>query len=448
MDLGALIFSRKLNVTGITIEQPSISILQNPAGSWNYSSLGSKTAPAPQAQAKNESAAASSNLDLSVKLIKIDKGRLVLGKTDSKLKPEVLDNVNVEVRDLSANSAFPFSMTASATGGAQLKLNGTAGPLNPTDTAATPLNASLNVSHLDLAHSGFLPPTDFAGLVSIDGSLNSAGQKALVKGNVKADQLVLAKGGSPAKKQVAFDFELEHDLQKHSGELLRGNIHVGAAVASLTGTYHSEGESTIVNMKLQSPGMAIPELEAMLPALDIVLPSGSSLQGGTAKIDVTASGPTDRLVLDGSAGLNNTRLAGFDLGNRMSLVTKLAGIKNGPNTEIQNFSSNLHSDAQGIRADNISLIAPEVGELSGGGTISPVHALDFKMTANLHTGGVLVVIGSKTTVPFRIGGTSSNPKFEPDVKGIVEQKLKGLEGGEAGKAAEGVIKGLFGGKKN
>jgi len=446
VDLGALIFSRKLDVTGITIEQPAIMLLENRAGTWNFASLGgNRSAPPPQAGATS----GPSSLNLSVKLVKVANGKIVLGRIGSTVTPEVLEKVNVEIRDLSATAAVPFSITAAATGGAQIKMQGSAGPLNSANTAATPFNASLQITHLDLAHSGFLPATGFAGLVTVDGTVNSTGTAATVKGAVKGERLVLAKGGTPATKPVTFDFEVQHDLEKHAGTLRRGDVHIGAAAASVTGTYHGEGELTLLNVKVLAPAMAIPELEGMLPSLAIVLPAGSSLQGGTVNVDMTAVGPTQALVLDGSLRVSNTRLAGFDLGNRMSLVTKLAGIKNGPNTEIQNFSSNVHSDAQGRRFDNISLIAPEVGELNGNGTMSPAQALDFKMTAKLHGGGVLAAVGSNTDVPFRIQGTASEPKFEPDVKAVMEEKLKSLTTGDkTAKEAQGIIKGLFGGKKN
>jgi AsmA protein len=398
---------------------------------------------------KSEAAGAapsSSGLDLSVKQLKVTDGRLVLSKVGRKAKPEVFDKVNVEVNDFSAASVFPFSLTANATGGAGLKLQGKAGPLSSADASATPVDAQLTVTHLDLARSGFLPATGFSGLVSIDGTVASTGHQAQVKGNIKADELVLAKGGSPAKKSVAFDFDVDHDMDKHAGALRRGQVHIGAATASLTGTYRTEGDTTLLNMKLSGPSMPIPELQAMLPALDIVLPAGSSLQGGTAAANFTVTGPTDRLVVDGSASLNNTRLAGFDLGTKMRIVTQLAGIKNGPNTDIQNFSANVHIDPEGTRTDNISLIAPEIGELSGAGTVSASHALDFKMTAKVHTGGVLAVMGSNTNIPFRIAGTSSDPKFQPDIKAIATDKLKNFTGTDAGKAATSIIKGFFGNK--
>ena len=44
VDLPALIFSRKLTVTSLTIDQPQIWLLQSPCGDWNFSSLGTKSA--------------------------------------------------------------------------------------------------------------------------------------------------------------------------------------------------------------------------------------------------------------------------------------------------------------------------------------------------------------------------------------------------------------------
>jgi len=39
VELWPLIFSRQLNLTSLTIDQPEISLLQSAAGDWNFSSL-------------------------------------------------------------------------------------------------------------------------------------------------------------------------------------------------------------------------------------------------------------------------------------------------------------------------------------------------------------------------------------------------------------------------
>src|SRR6266478_5347030 len=88
-ELWPFIFSRKLNVTGLTIDQPEIVLLQSAPGEWNFSNLGAQT-PAAKADA---AAAGSNKLDLSVQLIKISGGRLSVGRINSHTKPLALDKV-------------------------------------------------------------------------------------------------------------------------------------------------------------------------------------------------------------------------------------------------------------------------------------------------------------------------------------------------------------------
>src|SRR6267154_2956983 len=71
-ELWPFVVSRKLNVTGLTIDQPEIVLLQSAPGEWNFSNLG-----APTPAVKTDTALASGDkLDLSVQLIKISGGRL------------------------------------------------------------------------------------------------------------------------------------------------------------------------------------------------------------------------------------------------------------------------------------------------------------------------------------------------------------------------------------
>src|SRR6266849_4409255 len=47
VELMPLILSKTLNVTGVTIASPQLTLLRNAAGQWNYSSLGASAAKAP-----------------------------------------------------------------------------------------------------------------------------------------------------------------------------------------------------------------------------------------------------------------------------------------------------------------------------------------------------------------------------------------------------------------
>jgi len=226
--------------------------------------------------------------------------------------------------------------------------------------------------------------------------------------------------------------------------------------------------------------MPAPDLESFLPALGINLPKGATIQGGTLNANLNLRGPTNKLVTTGNVGLYGAKLAGFDLGSKMSAVSSLAGIKTGKDLEIEKLTSDLQMAPSGLKADNFLAVIPSLGKLVGGGTVDSKNNLDFKMAATLThalgaaaspvsgaagmlggiTGGGRGGGGCKdgTTVPFLIQGTTSDPKFVPDVGGLAAGMLKsqlGCAGGGATGAVAGQkpadalsgIGGLFGKKK-
>jgi len=442
VDVWQYISAHKLDVNGITVERPQIALLQNPSGVWNFSNLAANSSRAPS----------SAKLDLAIKVVKISDGRLSIGNTSGASKPLALENLDLELRDFSTASIMPFSLSARVAGGGSLKIKGKAGPINQVDTVLTPIAVSLNISQLDLAGSGFTSPeSGIAGLVSLDSTAESNGRSLQIKGRAKAEKIKVVRTGSPAGRPVEFDFTGGYDLASRSGNLTRGDLHIGSAHASLTGTFAQRGDATVLNMNFNGPNMPVSELTAMLPAVDIVLPSGSSLQGGSAGARLAVQGPTSRLVVTGLVGLRKTRLAGFNIGSALSAVASLAGVQAGPNTDIESFSANLRLAPEGTTTDNIQLIVPALGQMTGAGTISAGHALNFNMRATVKSaGGVMAMIGQSggaATIPFVIQGTSSNPVFRPDVRGMAAANAKSLLGTDAGKKAGGILGGLLDGLK-
>jgi len=445
VELQPLIFSRKLNVTGITIDKPEITLMQTPAGTWNYSSLGTdSSAPAKAKANTSASSAAAGGLALTVHQLNISNGRLTMGRTSGNWKPLVLEDVNLEVKNFSTSSSFPFSLSTKVKGGGAIKLDGKAGPINPTDASMIPATIKLSITALDIAATGLANyAPDLAGIISLDGNGETNGTTLKVNGAIKAEKLKLAKTGTPATIPVQFDFDAEHNLRKHSGRLKRGDIHVGKAPASLTGTYFEQGQAMMLKMSLDAPNMSVTEIASMLGPLGIVLPSGSSLQDGTIATKLSMEGPADKLVTTGPLAVKGPKLVGFDLGKNMALVTQLAGIQTGSSTEVENASVSVTMSPAGIEAKNIQLNVPALGDLRGDGTISPANALDFKMSAALHTSGAAALIANKN-IPFFIQGTSAAPLFKPDIKGFAKEQLSGIKADPS--AAKDLLKGLFGGK--
>jgi AsmA protein len=455
VELMPLIFSKTLNITGVVIDTPQVTLLHNPAGVWNVSSLGG---PAAKAQAKQAPAekTPSAAADLSIKKLELKNGKITVGATDSR-KRSAYDNLNIAASDVSMVSKFPVTVTADLPEGGRFKLDGTAGPVDQEDTSLTPLSAKLAISSLNLASTGFLDSSaGLGGIVDVDGTMTSSGGQAETKGSAKLSKALLVAGGSPAGVPVSVNFNTKYNLRKNAGVLNPSLLKIGNAAAHLGGTYDTGGEATAVKVKMDAKDMPAKDLEAFLPALGINLPKGASLAAGTLNSDLDITGPTNKLVITGNVGLFNGKLAGFDLGSKMSAVTALTGIKTGGDLLIDKLTSDVRMAPDGLQAQNFNAVIPALGTLVGQGTVDSKNALDFKMAATLANtatysssggapvsgiGGILGAIGGGkgnckgATIPFLIKGTTAEPKFVPDVGGIAASLLKSQLGCVGGATA-------------
>ena len=191
VELIPLIFSKSLNVTEITLNQPEISLVHSENGEkWNFSSLGNKSSTEAKTATPAASGSSSSNPNFSVGKLKVTNGKLAVSRAGSSQQPRVYDKVDIEVSNFSLTNSFPFKMTASLPAGGSLKLDGNAGPIDANNAALTPLQAKATVQQMNLAASGFIDPASgIAGIADFDGTVTSDGRDAKTSGTLKAQKL-------------------------------------------------------------------------------------------------------------------------------------------------------------------------------------------------------------------------------------------------------------------
>lgn len=432
-----LITSKQLDITGITIDNPVIHLISNSASQWNYSTLataGNSAPDPPQAQPAN---------NLTVAKLDVNHGEVTILPAGAKA-PSVYNNVQLESTDFSLNSAFPVKLSLDLPGGGTMKLAGRVGPINSTDATLTPVEADVHIDSFNIAKSGFVEPASgMSGIVDMTNHLSAANAKAHLQGVATLHQLKLAANGAPSGVPIAMNFDLDYSLPRSAGTLNSGLLHVGHAQAHVQGTFTSKAGITSVDLTAAGQAMPIDDLVAALPAFGVVLPSGASLHGGTASMNMNAQGPTSALVATGNVGAYNTRLAGFDLGSKLAVVSKLTGgrVPSG-DTQIQRLTSNINYSPAGIQTSNMVLVVTGIGQVTGGGTLSSNNALNFHLVAQLSSGGVLGNALGKTVsmakLPFAVEGTASHPKIIPDVGGAIGSVVSGL-GGALGGATKGSV---------
>jgi AsmA protein len=452
---------QQMHVAKLVVDSPHLTVVRSNAPKQ----------PKP-ASANPEGATMLDNL--SVDNAQIKNGSVTLA-TPGQAGSAVYQQLNAQITNLTPKTSSPFTVSAVLPGGGSLNANGTAGPFNQQNNAATPLNAQVTLKHVELASSGVLPPdAGISGTADLQAQIQSNGQTLNATGSTQIAGIKLAKDGQPSAKPVNVQFAIAQNEQAMTGEVQKATFTVGRATINTSGTYQTSGPTTAINLKVNGDGVPIDDLVAFLPALGVRLPQGSQLKGGTLTTALTVSGSSASPVISGPVRINNTQLAGFDLGSKLQTLSQLTGGKlgsaTGSGTNIRSLSMNVREAGGGIQTDNIALDVAGVGTATGAGSVSPAGALNYNVVLKLTglaggsagsspaaaaggggAGGLLgglagMIPGGaaagglgsigglaggllKNGIPVAIGGTTSNPTFAPNLAGLASGAGKGLING-------------------
>src|SRR5579863_2295696 len=435
LDVGVKIFPLVLHhqvwITRLNIDTPSIQLIQNGVGKWNFSSIGT-------ASAKQTESQSSSVPDLTVDELKITDGSATVSSIPSTEKPFQYSAVNLNVKNFSFLKSFPFDLSAKLPGEGSLKLSGNAGPISQKDTTQTPFQATLQLRDFDPVASGVIDQSKGISMVDdVDAQIKSDSVTVSSTGKIKAVRLQLVPRGSPAHEPVDMDYTISDNLQTRLATVSDIAVHAGSAAVHVHGTFQFTPQAVILDLHLAAPNLPINQLEGLLPVVGIHLPSGSSLQGGTLTANIAVAGPATNATLTGPVEIDNTKLAGFDLGSKIQGLNPFGGSSGG--TEIQVLKANVKSSPDGAKITDIYGNLPQLGSATGEGTIAQTGAIDFNLTAKLNSSNAVGAIAntavntvsgivggflhpnakaapvSNRGIPLRITGTASSPSIRANI---------------------------------
>ena len=456
IELGQLLFHRSVRITELKVDSPAIHLIHLENGTWNFSSMGSSAATP---------ATGSSVPDLSVDELEIKDGSATVATIPAAGNPITCTAINLTVKHFSFLQAFPFDLSVRLPGDGTVKLNGTAGPIAQQDASKTPFQATLEIKHFDPVAANVVQASDGVSMVAdLNAKIASDGNNLTSDGTIAASQLKLARSGSPAANPVTINFAISDNLATRAGQVSDLAIQAGSVAAHISGGFQAGGKSVALNLRLSAPNLPIDQLEQLLPAAGITLPSGSQLRGGTLTANLKITGPANALTIAGPVEIDNTQLAGFDLGSRIQGINPSGGTSNG--TQIEKVSTNVNSSPQSTSFSDIYASVPVIGTASGSGTISPSEELNFQLVAKFNSSSVVGsaantgvnavanLLGDRSNtaasrgIPLTITGTASNPSIRANVGAMVKQSASSLLKSPAGQQGGGntlkKLKGLLG----
>ncbi len=445
VSLRTLIFSHQLNLRSFQIDSPQINIIRAANGTWNFSSIGRRSA-AGNTDSKGSKDTPPELPDLSVGRVEIDDGHAVIAGLLPHGKPMVYEHVNLTASDFSLGSRIPIELSASLPAGGTVQVTGYVGPINRDDPGSSPVDVQISAKRLDPVAAGLLDPSAGLSLLAdADLRVTSDGQTLKTDGTVRAQNLKLHPGATAAPKPIDLTYRGAYHVNENAGQIEDASTKIGNSAIHVSGTYKAnvlDPEDPSLNLKLAGQSVPIDDLQPLITAAAVRFPNGSVLKDGTLSMNLAITGHAKSLVIAGPVALDNVRLVGFDVSTAIHGIAALGGVKTGDTTNFQKLRATVHITDAGVVADNVEATIEGMGELTGSGTVSPADQLDFNLTVkNAPSKGIAAKVGvgfltklngsggnsgNGSGVPIHVGGTSEEPYITASFGGVVGKKTKSI----------------------
>lgn len=370
---------KDLEVDTLTLQRPSVDLIKNKQGVWNFASIGQPQGqqqpapttgqqpenkqpnkPSPQ-QTPNGSTQPSNSQQFSLGKLQIQDGQVALTDLQTSSKPSVYDHIDVTLENFAPGE--PFTIDAAAhlpgPGTQEVRLQGKGGPLVQSDPAATPFKGTLNLKQVNIAglskflNNPSLTGTD--GTITGTTDINSQSGTISAKGNTSITNVKMK--GNDLGFPINADYDVSDNVANSLMTIRNGNIKLGNTPFLVSGTVNAKSTPAILDLTLKATNVAMTELAKLAAASGTALAPGTNVTGNV-NLDVNAKGPADKPALNGTVTAQNLQATGKDVPEPVKIQ-----------------AINLHLTPTQIHSDPFNVV-------SGGTTVNTQFALQQYLSNN------------------------------------------------------------------
>ncbi len=330
------LLSKSVQIDSLALERPSVELIKNAQGMWNFASIGQKT-PAPP------SSSSSSSQQFSLGELAINDGLVAITDLQDRKPRTVYDHINLKLTDFAPDS--PFNLDASVhlpgAGSQEVSLKGKGGPLSHANPATTPFKGTLDLKGVEIA--GLQKFLQSPALVNTDGVLSGHTDIASESGKLSAKgQMDLEKPrlhGIDVGYPINMDYDVSDDLPNDLLTINQGAIKLGPTPVSVSGTMNSKPTPAQLNLDLKANNVSIAEIARLAAAAGIAFAPGTTVNGQISA-DIKAQGAADKPALNGTLAGRDIQVSGKEIAKPVAV--KAVNIALSP-TEIHSDSFNVTS---------------------------------------------------------------------------------------------------------
>jgi AsmA protein len=330
------LLSKSVQIDSLALERPSVELIKNAQGMWNFASIGQKTPATP-------SSSPSSSQQFSLGELAINDGLVAITDLQDRKPRTVYDHINLKLTDFAPDS--PFNLDASVhlpgAGSQEVSLKGKGGPLSHANPATTPFKGTLDLKGVEIA--GLQKFLQSPALVNTDGVLSGHTDIASDSGKLSAKgQMDLEKPrlhGIDVGYPINMDYDVSDDLANDLLTIIKGAIKLGPTPLSVSGTMNSKPTPAQLNLDLKANNVSIAEIARLAAAAGIAFAPGTTVNGQISA-DIKAQGAADKPALNGTLAGRDIQVSGKEIAKPVAV--KAVNIALSP-TEIHSDSFNVTS---------------------------------------------------------------------------------------------------------
>src|SRR5215469_7595369 len=254
------LLSKNIEIDSLELKRPSIELIRNAQGAWNFSTIASAPAPPQNAPAQPKKPqqptttqpAPPESGGFSLGELKITDGQIAVTDYQKHQSRAIYDHIDVTLKDYAPGKPFDLDMTAHLPGkGSQVfRVSGTGGPVNSNDLTNTPFKGTLKLEQVSLSgfqkflNSSALTGTD--AVISGSTDLNNANGNMSAAGSLKLENAVVhnVQVGYP----ISADFDVSDNLTSDVIQIRKCNLKLGSTPLSINGTFNSRPNPAQIDM--------------------------------------------------------------------------------------------------------------------------------------------------------------------------------------------------------
>jgi AsmA protein len=331
------LLSKSVQIDSLALQRPSVELIKNAQGVWNFASLGRGAPGAPSAghtgtaKASPGTAASSGSgtssreqEQLSLAELAIVDGQVAITDLQERKPRTVYDHINLKLRDFTPHAPFNIVAAVHLPGPAnqQVNLQGKGGPLSHANPAVTPFEGTMELKEVGITGlQQFLQSPALAGtngVISGHATIENQGGKLSANGQLLVEKPRLR--GIDIGYPVNADYNLTDDLTNDLLRIDKTAIKLGPTPIFVSGTVNTKPTPAQVDIKLKADNISVTEAARLGAAGGMSFSPGTTVNGRISA-NIQVRGAADKPTLNGTLMGRDIHVSGKDIPKPVQVKT-------------------------------------------------------------------------------------------------------------------------------